>query len=208
MVVGYGITPWVVKTNNASFRSGILLNSGTFNDIDVTGNTNIGGTRIYVNQQDLLDSINAATASGGILDDGNYYLVPQPSDASVGSLPNGSSRIVDFLYTPGGTILQNYIDIADGVLENIDPDYDYLLYRFSTIATQSASVGIGTTNPTSKLSVFGDAYITGIVTAVGGFISVGNTTPVTINVSNNKIIFNYYIDQALLFKPEALSFLK
>jgi hypothetical protein len=40
-------------------------------------------------------------------------------------------------------------------------------------------VGIGTTNPTSKLHVVGDAIITGVITATGGFnlgISSAGTT--------------------------------
>lgn len=45
--------------------------------------------------------------------------------------------------------------------------------------------GITTLGVTSVSSL----YSSGIVTAVGGFISVGNTTPIKISLSGNKLIF-------------------
>lgn len=47
----------------------------------------------------------------------------------------------------------------------------------------SYNVGIGTTNPTSKL------HVIGAVNASGGFISVGSTTPVQITLVGNKLTF-------------------
>ena len=52
-----------------------------------------------------------------------------------------------------------------------------------------SNVGIGTTDPTSALSVSGDVNVTGIVTATGGFISIGNTTPIQISLVENQLIF-------------------
>jgi len=52
-------------------------------------------------------------------------------------------------------------------------------------------VGIGTTNPTSKLTVVGDALITGVTTSQNGFTSgIGVTDPVQITVSGNTLTFN------------------
>ena len=54
----------------------------------------------------------------------------------------------------------------------------------------SYSVGIGTTNPTSKLHVVGDVYVTGITTSQQGFTSgIGITNPVKITVSGNILTF-------------------
>ena len=51
-------------------------------------------------------------------------------------------------------------------------------------------VGIGTTNPTSKLHVVGDARITGVTTSQNGFTSgIGVTNPVKITVSGNILTF-------------------
>ena len=59
-------------------------------------------------------------------------------------------------------------------------------YGYSTLS----NVGIGTTNPTSALTVSGDTSITGVTTSVGGFTSgIGVTDPVQIIVSGNVLTF-------------------
>ena len=53
-----------------------------------------------------------------------------------------------------------------------------------------SKVGIGTTNPTSKLTVSGDAYVTGVTTSQQGFTSgIGVTNPVKITVSGTILTF-------------------
>jgi hypothetical protein len=47
-----------------------------------------------------------------------------------------------------------------------------------------SSVGIGTTNPTEKLTV------DGVVLATDGFISIGNTTPIQITLVGNRLTFS------------------
>jgi len=54
----------------------------------------------------------------------------------------------------------------------------------------SGNIGIGTTNPTSALTVQGDTLVSGVTTSIGGFISVANTTPVTIKIENGSLIFS------------------
>jgi hypothetical protein len=52
------------------------------------------------------------------------------------------------------------------------------------------NVGVGTTNPTSALTVQGDTRITGVTTSQGGFTSgIGVTDPVQITVSGNILTF-------------------
>ena len=52
------------------------------------------------------------------------------------------------------------------------------------------NIGIGTTTPTSKLHVVGDARITGVTTSQNGFTSgIGVTNPVQITVSGNILTF-------------------
>ncbi len=54
-----------------------------------------------------------------------------------------------------------------------------------------SNVGLGTTNPTSKLTVEGDVTVTGVVTASNGFTSgIGVTDPVQITVTGNLLTFN------------------
>ena len=55
----------------------------------------------------------------------------------------------------------------------------------------TGNLGIGTTTPTSKLTVVGDARITGVTTSQNGFTSgIGVTDPVQITVSGNTLTFN------------------
>ena len=55
----------------------------------------------------------------------------------------------------------------------------------------TGNLGIGTTTPTSKLHVVGDARITGVTTSQNGFTSgIGVTNPVQITVSGNTLTFN------------------
>jgi hypothetical protein len=52
------------------------------------------------------------------------------------------------------------------------------------------NVGVGTTNPTSKLHVVGNTLVTGITTSQNGFTSgIGVTNPVKITVSGNILTF-------------------
>ncbi len=52
------------------------------------------------------------------------------------------------------------------------------------------NVGIGTTISPSKLTVTGNISVSGIVTATEGFISVGNTTPIKIQLVGNQLTFD------------------
>lgn len=59
------------------------------------------------------------------------------------------------------------------------------------IISSEYSIGIGTTNPSSKLQVYGDVNIIGVITSTKGFTSgIGVTNPVKITVINNVLTFN------------------
>jgi hypothetical protein len=58
------------------------------------------------------------------------------------------------------------------------------------VGDENFNVGIGTTSPTSKLTVTGDVLVSGVVTASNGFTSgIGVTDPVLITVSGNILTF-------------------
>lgn len=75
------------------------------------------------------------------------------------------------------------IDIITYSSSNSNGSVSYWAPTSSGIHTLS-NVGIGTTNATSKLTVKGS------VLATEGFISIGNTTPITILLNGNQLIFN------------------
>ncbi len=72
------------------------------------------------------------------------------------------------------------------VINKISQDLDNLFQN----PIFNNNVGIGTTNPTSTLTVEGDSYISGVTTSFGGFTSgIGVTNPVKITVTENILTF-------------------
>lgn len=57
------------------------------------------------------------------------------------------------------------------------------------VGNSNFNVGIGTTVAQSKLTVSGNLQVSGIVTATEGFISIGNTTPIKIELVGNQLTF-------------------
>jgi len=97
---------------------------------------------------------------------------------------NGTSVTLDDGAFEGDTLdFVTYSTITDyGNVENYWVQTDVGIHTLS-------NVGIGTTNPTSKLTVDGSINVTGIITATEGFISVGNTTPIQISLVGNQLTF-------------------
>lgn len=96
----------------------------------------------------------------------------------------------NILGTPNLITSLNFIGVAAtstgvGVTITIDNPWE----SNGTGIVTTSNVGIGTTTASSALTVTGDANITGIVTATGGFISVGSTTPIQISLVDNQLTF-------------------
>lgn len=79
---------------------------------------------------------------------------------------------------PGISIQENSVNLGSLFAVN---SIDFV--GFKDVALNQSGIGVTVYNETNNMQY------TGIVTALGGFISVGNTTPVTINVVGNKLIF-------------------
>lgn len=79
---------------------------------------------------------------------------------------------------PGITIQNNSAGIGSNLSINA-----INFVGFNSIGINESGVGVTVYNSTTDVSY------AGVVTALGGFISVGNTTPVKISVSANKLIF-------------------
>ena len=207
-----GLDNQIIYNNNQEFAaaSQFYYDSGT-NKIGIGSETPeqqldiIGSLKISNN---IYDSKNVVGSAGSVLvsTNGNGIVWGRGAPVSIGTIPhtgavpgelwwNKRTGNLNVYYDDGNS--QQWVDAnsgfgiqgTQGIQGPVGGEPNYWSFGELGIST-TKNVGIGTTNPTSKLSVTGDVYVSGIITAVQGFISVGNTTPVTINVSNNKIIFN------------------
>lgn len=96
----------------------------------------------------------------------------------------GNGSLVNTIDFVGATVTSSVTGFAVTVTTN--PNYwDSNVTGINTVS----NVGIGTTTASSALTVSGDASISGVITATGGFISVGNTTPIQITLENNILTF-------------------
>jgi hypothetical protein len=114
-------------------------------------------------------------ADGSI--DSNTYLT------STDSGENLTGIVTSILSGSGISIDQSTGEVT--ISSTIDSYWESSLSGIHTLS----NVGIGTTNPTSALTVEGDGSFSGIVTATGGFISVGNTTPIQISLEGDQLTF-------------------
>ena len=204
-----GLDNQIIYNNNQEFTaaSQFYYDSGTSRigigsefpqqELDIIGSLKISNN--------IYDSKNVVGSAGSVLvsTNGNGVVWGRGAPVSIGTIPhtaaipgelwwNKRTGNLNVYYDDGNS--QQWVDANSGFgIQGLqgatggEPNY----WKFGELGiTTTSNVGIGTTNPTSKLSVIGDVYVSGIITATQGFISVGNTTPVTINVSDNKIIFN------------------
>jgi hypothetical protein len=119
---------------------------------------------------------------------------------------------IEFTATDGSTIILNDPCFGGEIVEIIAYDANFpLSFSGITLQNQGFTVGVGVSainfvgSAVSAISVGSGSTIyvnaepsltqssnisVGIVTASGGFISIGNTTPVTISVIGNEIVFD------------------
>gem|GEM_PF-2301679 len=149
-----------VWTALTTFTNGI----GVSGDVNLTNNLTIGGTFVSVGSTNLVTNLNADLLDG--------------------------YQASSFIYTAsnGITLATNDFQLGGSLTKNTE--INILGFNLSFLAntrtpTQSlflsttGTVGIGTTNPTSKLTVVGDANISTNLTIGGTFVSVGSTNLVT-----------------------------
>jgi hypothetical protein len=87
--------------------------------------------------------------------------------------------------TGSPNIIVSSVGIGTTTIENVDTSF-YVVGNSEFYG----NVGMGTTNPTSKLHVVGDARVSGVTTSQNGFTSgIGVTNPVKITVSGNILTF-------------------
>ncbi len=190
--VGTGNT--FVVTNNKidiSISGGSQVSVGTASPAAPSSgnlwyNTNLGRTFIYYNDGDSSQWVDAAPFNI-VSDSSSAASVSIGTEAPVG--PNSGdlwynadyARI--FVYYDNG-INSQWVDAAPFNYAVVD------VLNISGSGYVLGNLGIGTTNPTSKLHVVGDTLISGVTTSQNGFTSgIGVTNPVKIAVSGNTLTF-------------------
>ena len=155
-------------TGNTSGTAGGLTGSPniTVTDITAAGNVSIAGTLTYEDVNNI-DSVGLITARSGVrVTGGGLNVVGSSALQDVTSIGiNATGVVTATSFSGDGSSLTG---ISAGYWQSTDVGINTL-----------SSVGIGTTNPTEKLHVLGDARVTGILTV--------GTASVTIDGANNRI---------------------
>lgn len=162
-------------------------------ELDVSGA--IGVNTVIINQK---LSINGIIDINGNTGQNGQYLVNVGSGVSWSNTP-GLRQLVSVTASQNQTSFPVTYNVSSGVDvfvngARLSPS-DYIANNGTSVEFYVPCFG-GENIDFVSYSVFGtspqtgnNASYSGIVTALGGFISVGNTTPVKISVTGNKLIF-------------------
>ena len=196
----------------------ITVGTITANSASFSGNVSIAGTLTYEDVTSV-DSLGIVSARTGVL-------VGPPTSIGATISPNGDASFAGIVTAIGGFnlgIQSGGINVTTGVVtalnfvgagnsfsynaasKTVDINIgggqwtytDSLNVGESNIYRLNGNVGLGTTNPTSKIHVIGDSYISGVTTTALLNVGVGGTIITTTNTTRvgiNSISPNFTLD--------------
>lgn len=200
--VGIGSTELILNNNTSVQVNDVISVVGILTQVPIVGFATVSVTpynQIFLNTTTEIN-ISAGSTEIGIA---NTSGVSIGNSISLGSYFDnvpivGFSTIaivsppgfVNAVLIPTGFTTTSVIPVSSNVgISTIITQRDAVLIG----TANTASVGIGTTFPVLVQRIKtenSNLNLAGIVTATGGFISVGNTSPVLITLVGNQVIFN------------------
>ncbi len=181
-------------------RVGISTNNPQ-HTFDVIGG--IGASTLTVRDELILEG---TVSVGSSIGDVGQYLISTGEGVAWQSLPNsrkiyteiadvGIKTFSSFTYIPG--LLDVFINGVKLKGDGTSPEHEFTATTGNSVILDDPCFGGETVEFVvySSYSVAGtvgiqeNVYTTGIVTSLGGFISVGNTTPIQIKLSGNILTF-------------------
>ncbi len=208
-----------LSSSGITTRSSIILNNEArlnnrlyvTGDSHVSGNTTLKGTLTVDSTATLSSTLNHVGTTGNI----NNTTSANTLNLAGGAVGSGVAKVVN-VGTGGASNSRTLITVGSataGAISTVTiPSPTNLLIGSATstgTASQplqvsggayvSGSVGIGTTNPTSKLSVVGDGNFTGVVTATSfrgdgsqlTGISASGSVSISTNTTNSNLLIPY-----------------
>jgi hypothetical protein len=210
-----GITSYSENTQVLGVIGRVGIGSTVFDaeyDLDIRGNTKFSGNTILGNSSsNLIDVPGRISSNFYPSGDGTYDIGRAPQ---IGS---GANRWKDANFYGKGTFNGGIVahDLELGVSSanliystsgNLELNSQSGITNIDDIVTISGNVGIGTTNPTSKLWVNGDGYFTGVVTAttfygdgsqLGGITAASSGTLISTNTTDKSQYLTYVVSTGI-----------
>ena len=183
------------------------INAGIVTTLSVSGISTIGGIKI---------TSGVVTATSGVATFYGEFYGPLTGTASTASFATTAYNLTDAANITSGTInsarLSGTYSIDISGASSYATNAGVATYATSAgiatyattagIATYATSAGVSTYATSAGIATYASASgisstlistasvnTSGIITATGGFISVGNTTPITISLLGNKLTF-------------------
>jgi len=211
-VLKYDGSNWVNGTDLTGSGSGESYWVSNVSGINTTSNVGIGTT----NPTSKLFVVGDANITGDVVIAGASFTTSTqtalvsslpPENPTQGKLWYSSTFGRGFIYYDDGSSAQ-WVDLSPPITTPSSPSY----WAQTSVGIHTLSnVGIGTTNPTSKLTVVGDADITGNVTIAGAplssylqsTITVSSTPPV--GPTQGKLWYSSNIGRGFVYYDDGTS---